>query len=215
MENILGFLVFVVIVVVSILNKIATERKAAREQLEEQDRPKTLDELPEATRRMILGDGEIIVARPRGGQYESEAPRARPAVERQPVPARRVTMETAPAAPQSVPARRVPVEMRPALEQTRRQQAPTVARSPLQQQDRPRPPRPQASGQQATRAARQRPEPQRARAPIARKPVAVKKAAPARPRKQGVAGLLHSKNELARAMLLREILGPPKALEDL
>ncbi len=217
MENILGFLVFVAIVVISILNKIATERKAGREELDEldeQERPQSLDELPEATRRMIFGDGDIIVAKPRGGPYESAAPTPRAAVERQPVPARRIAMETPPAASRSAPARRVPVEVRPASAgQMRQQPAPTVARPPLQQQSRTRQPRPQHR-QQAQHAARQRLEPPPTRRAPARKPVAVKKAAPARPRPQGIAEMLHSKNELARAVLLREILGPPKAFED-
>lgn len=211
METIIGFLVFVAIVVISIVNNIATERKAAKKKNEKKPaRTTSFDELPEATRRTLFGDGEIIVARPRQAQTEKQ--------EQRPVPARRVPLEEARPTPKPVSARSVPVgdmPQEPRVQPTARpvQQQPlgtqTLRRQPQQQRQRTVP-----AAQPRKPDVRPRKTEQPRRTKPVQKPVVARKPAPALPRAQGLSALLQSTNDMVRGMVLREILGPPKAFED-
>ncbi len=227
MENLLGFIIFLIIIVVSIVNKIRTENAGGEDDAEVEPRETgrkasggPLD-LPEATRRMLYGDGndDIVVAKPRRPSSERSARPAQPAAKPHPVSARRVEIDRTPQ-----PQRRVEtppfVQKRP--EPIRTQAGQT--RQPMREGMRAQP-------QQPTRKPVQQPRPQRQPAPqsgraatrTSKKPplraVRQTRPKPARATADGSAGiglgtLMASKSELARGIMLREILGPPKALED-
>ena len=208
MEDLIGFLIFIAIVAASIIGKIKTERKAATEREQRPSKPVSLDELPEATRRMLFGDGEgeIIVAKPKqGGPAAAPAPGEWRRVEEtppRPVPARRVAYEQPrPAAPQpQQPPRQQPVMQAPVQQRQQARQAPQRAAQPAQRR--------------AQEHAR--PQPRQAQQPV--RPVQASAPAPARQARRtsgrGLMSVLQSRNGLAQGILLHEILGPPKAFDN-
>ncbi len=220
MENLLGFIIFVAIVAISIINKIRTE--GAEEPDVEKKKPSlSPEDLPEATRRMLYGDrdGGVIVAKPR--KPTSDRPvRAPQEVKPHPVSARTVDYERAPD-PQAQP------QPAPFLQKqsgpTRTMTAPT--RQPMAQTLRSQPEQPKPRWQQQPAPARQPSRhPARSAAKTTKKPPArsVRKtpmqpsvaAAAPRGSMAGLTALLASKNDIARGIVLHEILGPPKAFQD-
>ena len=223
MENFIGFIIFLVIIGVSIVNKIRTETKENQEGPEPRGRPLSLDEIPEATRRMLYGDGD-------GGVQVAKAKTAAPAqhqspVQAHPVAARRVEVEQqrsqrsvpAPVRQQSRPvpsSRQVPAAVRtkPTMQMFRTETSQT------RQQPRPRS-RP-ASIIRPVRAAHKTaakpPKVHSSRRKTLRQPPKAQPVPAAAPSAEvSLVAMLSSKNDLARGILLREILGPPKALEDI
>jgi hypothetical protein len=230
MDDIIGFLIFLIIVAVSIIGRISSERKAAQNRDKKPERPLTLDELPEATRRMFFGDGEgeIIVAKPKKPPVifeDLEGPKKAIPV---PVPARQVVLE--PSRPFEPP----PVRRPQAFESVEGPVTPRVRPSrpvvqpvrPQQriQPQRPRQPVPGRQQQPAQFRQQQQPCPQvvpQGR-PAADSPAPVQKAAPgpapagrgsARLKRHELMAMLRTKNGLKQGILLREILGPPKSFE--
>lgn len=209
MDDIIGFLIFVGIVAVSIIGKIKSERKAAEERKQQPSPPLTLDELPETTRRMLYGEGDIIVATPR-----QTAPRPEPSVPRPaappPVPARQIVVERprpvmAPQPPRVPPARTAaPPRQQPAASQQQLQRPQQQRRYPAQS-----PPAPA------------RPQPQHSRAPGREQPVAARSEvhpaksarSPRTPGQEKLIQALRCRSGLTQAVLLREILGPPRAFD--
>lgn len=197
MEDLIGFVIFLAIAVLSIISKMRSDKKSAEEPREE--RKGGLENLPETTRRMLFGDGEIIVAKPR--RVEPPEPSAQPkAMPMQPHQERPAHRETRPVRPTPVQ----PAFPRPAP-------APKRAAPP------PPPRRPAAP---ARKVAARSPAPREPEEGAYRpKPSAVSPQPAARPLPAGrtAPGFLSlcSRHELARAILLREVLGPPRALEDL
>ncbi|NLV43279.1 MAG: hypothetical protein GXY07_02125 [Candidatus Hydrogenedentes bacterium] len=209
MDDIIGFLIFVGIVAVSIIGKIKSERKTAEERNQQPSPPLTLDELPETTRRMLYGEGDIIVATPR-----QTAPRPEPSVPRPapppPVPARQIVVERprpvmAPQAPRVPPVRTAaPPRQQPAASHQQLQRPQQQRRYPAQS-----PPAPA------------RPQPQPSRPPGREQPVAARSnARPSgsvrssrAPGREKLVQTLQCRSGLAQAVLLREILGPPRAFD--
>ena len=218
MENLLGFIIFLVIIVISIINKIRTESSSGEKLPERRNRPVSMEDIPEATRRMLYGDGgDIPVAKPRTAETEHRrtAPPPHPVAARwveveqvptrtpEPVAFTQAPPAAPPRAPQPAPRQSAPPPMRQPMQQTVRRQPQQTMPPPA-----PRPVRrPVRQVQQAP--PRRVVEKPRKRAPQAQ-PV------PTRPVSAGIGliGLLSTKNELARGILVREILGPPKAFED-
>lgn len=203
MDDIIGFLIFVGIVAVSIIGKIKSERKAAEERKQQPSPPLTLDELPETTRRMLYGEGDIIVATPRQTAPRPEPSVPRPAAPPPPVPARQIVVERprpvmAPQPPR-VPPVRTATPPRQQLQRPQQQR-----RFPVQA-----PPAPA------------RPHPQPSRAPGREQPVAARSEVhPAKsarssraPGREKLIQALHCRSGLTQAVLLREILGPPRAFD--
>ncbi len=254
MDSFFGFLVFVVIMaVVSIVRKM---QEAKQEAARKEDTSLRREDLPEATRRRLYGEGpggdmEVPVARPR-----TQAPVARPAAqepesvyERSPAwelemrdenaaagweksaqEDRRVPWEEAEERPVPAPPQRrapIPVQQRPRLQQP----APPRAEDPLRQarevmeqilgrsappQEPARPLRPQRE----RRPAAQRPQP-----PASAPKPAQTQAAQARPQAPVVPkaeraksrefyDLITDMDSVRRGIVLLEVLGPPKALQD-
>ncbi len=215
-EEFIGLIIFGIIAAVSGLAKLQEQRKEEQARKDRGNR-KGVDELPEATRRMLYGDGGPPVARRRGegpppppiAVPRAEAPR--PAPQRRPVPQ------------QQAPQRPVP----------QRQQAPSAPRpiaQPLtQRQDwRETPAMPQAqppqqdyreSSRVASEHAQERArsaeeairEEERYRSTDARK-----QAPPKQPARMSQAQLFRSlarnKNALRASMITMEVMGPPKGL---
>jgi hypothetical protein len=212
MEDLFSFVVFVIIVVASIIGKLISKPKAEEEGSSQPVRPLTLDELPEATRRMLFGDGfgEVIVAKPKHTPVEHEDIFGEnlPSKENlpDPVPARQVVWET----PRPVVA---PF-------QSHQQTPRPVAVSPLQQPlQRPVPQMPRRQPQ-----VQNRPQPQARMCP---QPAAPAVSAQARTAKQAaiaskqraicpsknIIALIGSRDGLRNCILAREILGPPRAFD--
>jgi len=219
MDDLIGFLVFLIVMGISIASKFRSDRKAADERDAEADRPLTLDDLPESTRRMLYGEGDIPVARPRQPMPEPEPPRPAREAMPTPIPARQIVLE-----------RSTPLETpQPVREQPQRPPV-TLERRPLTEAPAPSSPQPQAPRmqprytQQQQQQARQprhkqrqqaRPQPtgaQPVQAPRAAAPAEIPERRACRERRR-VMNALQSKQGLANAVLLREILGPPRALE--
>ena len=222
MENLVGFVIFLVIIVVSIINKIRTEGQESQQPL---DRPISRDDIPEATRRMLYGDGsDIMVAKPRTAasehhrtpgpphpvgarqvEVDGEGPRPRPVppVPPRPQPRPAPTMQTRPMpvrqAPAAVHAKPVPQPVRREMPQPqshlRPQSHPQTARRPVIIEEKEGPTKTVA------------PTPQR-------KPQARPATVQARSGGTSLTAMLACKEGLSRGILLREILGPPRALED-
>ena len=212
MDDLIGFLVFLIVMGISIASKFRSDRKAAEERDAETDRPLTLDELPESTRRMLYGEGDIPVAKPRQLFPEQEMPGPAREGMPTPIPARQIVLERSTEAPQ--PAREQP--QRPPVTLERR----PLTEAPMPRTQQSQPPRMQP---QHARPARQkqrqqaRPRPQQA-APLPVRPIEAAPPVPS-PEPQVCVGRhrlatgLQSKQGLADAVLLREILGPPRAIE--
>jgi len=222
MENLLGFIVFLAIVIISIINKVVTESKAAKKEQEQRDRPISVDEIPEATRRMLYGDGaDIMVAKPRRDSSERRAAPTRP----HPVTAREVKVEqgqpqqpprpfvqpqpTTRPEPQPKPFVQTPQPTRPATPPMR-QPMPQTLRQPAPQ-TRPRRKPYSAPTPSHVRAESARRAPARTAPKMRTQPVAAETAGTG----LNLLAMLASKDDLARGILLREILGPTKAFEDL
>lgn len=220
MDDLIGFLVFLIVMGISIASKFRSDRKAADERDAEADRPLTLDELPESTRRMLYGEGDIPVAKPRQPMPQPEAPRPAREAMPTPIPARQIVLERS--APLETPqpireqSQRPPItlERRPLTEgpardsqqpqaprmQPRHTPQPQQARPPKHKQRQQPRPQPQPTSTQPAQMAR------------AATPAEISERRICRERRR-VMNALQSKQGLANAVLLREILGPPRALE--
>jgi hypothetical protein len=194
--NIIGFLIFAAIAVLSIFSKIREQRKTGEEVQEQEHEEETpsLDELPELVRRMIRG----------GVEAEPEHPE----------PERHKTAEkTSPTPIQT---------LRPVVEELRRnwttEKAPVTPPVPPEGWEGPyeapvQPPR------QSKRIRRQQQEAEKVKAvsPPVSKPTAPPKKAMKAPRTTAavrLANLFADKNLVRNGILYQEILGPPKALRD-
>lgn len=220
MDDLIGFLVFLIVMGISIASKFRSDRKGAGTDDQDPDRPLTLDELPESTRRMLYGEGEIIVAKPRQPVPDWETPRPVKEAMPAPVPARQIVLEqssrdtTRPLSEQ--PARPpVTLERRPLtqapLPRTQQQpQAPRMQPRNPQQSQQVRPPR--QKQRQQERPHPQQPAMQPARPASISVPAEFMELRRCRKR-QRVMNSMKSRQGLANAVLLREILGPPRALE--
>ncbi len=233
MEDVLGFVIFLVIIVISIINKIRTEAKESQERPVQRKRPVSLDDIPEATRRMLYGDGsDIPVAKPRTAASEHHRPIP---VTPHPVTARRVELEleegqkpiltVPPPPPVYAPPHPVP---QPAPQMMQPQRPAPIRQTPAQQVRRQTPAIQQPirrEYQQQRSQARPHPQPAARRQYSEEEEGPKKKYVPPKPQPQmlqakvtssgsGLHALLASKNDLARGILIKEILGPPKAYED-
>ena len=222
MEEFIGLIIFGVIAAISGFAKLQEQRKEEEARKQRSANRPSVDELPEATRRMLYGDGGPPVAKRRGegtpppvAVPRAEAPR--PAPQQRPVPQRQQGMPAAP------PRREVP----------QRQFAPEAPRpiaQPLpQRQDwRGTPPQPAAQRpmpdpRQATVSAGER-ERERVRAvaeaarqeatyrstDVPKAPVA--KQAARMSQAQLFRGLARNKNALRASMITMEVMGTPKGL---
>ncbi len=238
MENLIGLLIFAGIAAVSMIAKFAEKRKAELEQQARQAQRHTRrEDLPEATRRVLFGEGTgPRTATPRSGEPKMAQPRTGEAPTARPVPVPPSRRESRPAA--AVPNVRRPREQRMAETSQRRHGGmteqpralvqpsprPTVeprvdtARSPREayrqthprgEEQRPAPPgqpvrrrhrRPRPSAEQ--HAARQR------NAPMGQKHPAHRKCA------SDLAWLFSSPKTVRHGIVMMEILGRPKGLED-
>lgn len=202
MEDLIGFLIFVGIVAISVLGKLKTNRKVSEEREQRSPSPLTLDDLPETTRRMLYGEGDIIVATPKHTPRQElfVPPQAPPPP---PTPARQIVVERPRPVMAPQPPRIQPVSQgatgRPHV-------APAQPQRQRFQQQRRRPAQPVPAS-----ATPSQPLP-------ARKPDAVPRPAGSAcsPRTRGQEVFAHElqcRSGLARAILLREILGPPRAFD--
>ncbi len=230
-EQIIGTIIFIVIAAISGLAKLQEHRKEEQARKERGNR-KGVDELPEATRRMLYGDGGPPVAKRRGegtpppvAVPRAEAPR--PAPQRRPVPQRQ---QTAPAGPpwQQPPQQTAP--QRPAPQRQFAPEAPRPIAQPLPQRKdwRETPVMPQAQAplpdyrENSVVASEHAQERARSAADIIRQEEryrstdAPKQAAPKQPARMSQAQLFRSlarnKNALRASMITMEVMGPPKGL---
>lgn len=220
MEELLGLIIFGVIAAISGLAKLIEKRKE-EEQRSQRGPRKSVDELPEATRRMLYGDGAPPVARKRGEGPSSAPPRqatpAAPAPQRRPVPTPTQRQST-PDRPATPPRRQAPTP--PPVPQRR-----PVPAQPLQQRQSTRP-RPVA---QPRRSAPQRPAHQTLREnwQQAQRPSEPHRTADTTPqqdtrdssrrrtrqrRRSSIKALLHHPKTLKTSIILQEVLSAPKSL---
>ncbi|MDX9971748.1 MAG: hypothetical protein RBU21_02030, partial [FCB group bacterium] len=229
-------LIIIIGIIASLIDKAKkASEEAKRQQLERERRMRKAD-LPEATRRQIYGDGEAPVRRAKPlvieqiptpdaegrndtGDGRNDEGMPVPPV-RQPRPVRPVAVPAPPSTPWGElrrtlenKARDVEQEVRRQLaEAQRRQTPPQTEYDREQQQRRQRHEAQQAQRQQAVarraQPAASRPEPARVEAP--------RPEPPARRSTQGrrrVHPLLGDMKDVRRAIVMREVFGPPKAFD--
>lgn len=222
MENLIGFLIFVGIAAFSTYMQNVKQRKEEAEKKAEQARRQSQrktarpEELPEATRRMLYGDGgdAIPTATPRG-EVQRPAPPPRPAERPRPIPMQRPAAEgSAPRQQPTPPMRQTPGEApRRAPQPAPQQQAPARPRAlvppqPMRQQARRRM---EQAWQQAhgahehppAPAAQPQPRPKRRAAPEA----ATLAVSGARIRR-----MARNPQTLREALVLSELLQPPVSM---
>lgn len=203
MEELFGLIIFGIIAAISGLAKLLENRKEEALRRERGSRSR-VDELPEATRRMLYGEGGPPVAR-RRGEGEAEAPPvAVPRRQEAPAPPRRQE------APPPVPRRRAAPQQVPPQAQ-RRPVAPAPQRESRQAQRTL-----QENWQRAQRQAQPQPAPRTTRE---ERPAAPERTAQRRPttagRRRGrssIQALLHHPKTLRTSIILHEVLSPPKSL---
>lgn len=232
-EEFIGLIIFGIIAAVSGLAKLQEQRKEEQARKERGNR-KGVDELPEATRRMLYGDGGPPVARRRSegppppvALPQAEAPR--PAPQRRPVPQRQ---QTAPAGPPWQQPPQQPAPQRPAPQRQFAPDAPRPIAQPLPQRKdwRGTPEMPQAqpplhdyrensvvasehAQERARSAADVIRQEERYRSTDAAKPSVAPK--PARmSQAQLFRSLARNKNALRASMITMEVMGPPKGLRE-
>lgn len=223
-EQVIGLIVFAVIAAVSGLAKLQEHRKEEEARKQRSANRPSVEDLPEATRRMLYGDSTPPVARRRGEGMPTPPvaiPRAevpRPAPQRRPVPQRQQEIPVA-------PPRQAPPQQRPYAPS-----APRPIAQPLpQRQDwrgtpaQPAPQRPMPDPRQTTVSASERElERQRAIAEAARQDAvyrstnAEKGPVAKQPARMSQAQLFRSlarnKNALRASMITMEVMGTPKGL---
>lgn len=235
MEDLLGFLIFVIIAVISLINRLMKDSKAGADSDETFQKVSPPEDMPEATRRMLFGDDswDIPVAKPKVSGRTITVSKD----EWQPVPPEQPQWTPAGRTVPHQPQQRVPATGRP-TPASRPEQRPVVVREAT------RASRPAAQTQRpaASTASRQRTAPAGSPAPRERKPAAARQRASAQARPQQHAqtqprhaqrrrppvpvvqetalahdlhGALRSRDEIVRALVLREILGPPRALDEM
>ena len=206
MDSLIGLIIFGVIAALSGLVKLIEKRKeeALREQ---RGSRQNVDELPEATRRMLYGDGGPPVARRReegGATPPVAAPRREsappPPPPRRPVPQQRAeTRPTVPPQPRPVPQQQSRPQPRPVAQpQAQRRPAPVAASRPAQQFQ-PAQTQVQVLPEGVTR--------QSTTQPVAVEPP------PRRRRQPSIKALLHHPKTLRTSIMLHEVLGPPKSMQ--
>jgi hypothetical protein len=226
MENLIGFLIFVAIAAFSSYMQNLKQRKEEAEKKAEQAKRQARrgaarpEDLPEATRRMLYGDGgDIPTAVPRGEAPRQDPP-PRPADRQRPIPVQ-------PAAPQGDAPRHMPTPpMRQAPPEPPRRPQPGMdprRREPTVQPARPRalvPPQPvrqqarrrteqawqQAHGQDPRAAAPPPPAP-RPKAPVPAQAVQTRAVSGARIRR-----MARNPQTLREALVLSELLQPPVSM---
>lgn len=214
MEDIIGFLIFIVIVAVSIIGKIKQDRKSAEEDADRPVRPMSMEELPEATRRMLFGDrdGDIIIARPKHAEPAKDEWVPVTQIENPP-PGRQVAYERPVTAPPP-PAPQRPQPVRPVPTQTVQRQYPQPQKPPhpAPRQSQARPPQRPAPRQPVPQQRRQAP-PQTTRTvkPPAAQEITLQPSRNASAK--NVLTLMKSRQGLSQGILLREVLGPPRAFD--
>ncbi len=229
MDGLIGFLIFVGIVIVSVVSRVNEMRKAEEERQRDKMPPLSPSDMPESTRRMIFGDGTdiptarprqapppVVVARPRTIVVEEhEGPAHRPAPPPGPVPARKIPVpQAARPVPPPRPAQR-PATTPPVV----------VVRGGAQRQAQPPPRRPAApmpAGREdaaelmrdEAQWVRQQEEMRRREAERLRRQAAAEaRRRMAMARRHSVHAVLHGGPvSLRQAVLLREVLGPPMGI---
>jgi hypothetical protein len=238
MDDLLGLLIFAAIAVVGVVSKVVEGRKAEQRK----NRPIVKrDDLPEATKRMLYGDGagprtatprqdapHIPTAKPRGAVTQTVPPPTpqprQTAPQRRPVPQSAGQRQQAPQAQRETPARRmatsasktasqVPQTLREARRQTHRslQQAWNAAQ---RKQPPPTPPQQQQEEEQPLRHAKQQARPQNRQEAVAQTKARARKniaAAPKR-KKTSIQALFTNSHNVRLGVIMREILGPPKGM---
>jgi hypothetical protein len=220
MENLIGFLIFITIAIVSSVMQNAKQKREdaerkAKQELKKQQRG-TAPNMPEATRRMLYGDGD------------REIPTAQPRQTPRPTAVPRPAIPVAPRAQDLAP--RAPERMSPQTEHTQR---PAVPRPPAAPQRVPQPqpqqrtarPRALVQPQEVRRQSRQTMQ-QTTRQPQGGYQEGPAQAQPA-PRRQApvpahhavsaaerIQALLRQPASLRDAVILSELLGPPIALRE-
>lgn len=229
MEGLAPLIIFAVLAIAGVLRKVYEQRREAEEARDRATRRKIRrEDLPEATRRLLYGEG-TKTAEPRGAT-PPPVPQGRP---RQAVPAIPVSREQAQprpgpqpqVRPTAQPARPVPrpAPQRPAQPVQRAQQPRPLPQPHQRPQRRPRPqpqrpPQPQAPppaeaeeparpARQARRRPARRPGPARPR--TAQRPRSARRVKRARP---ATHALFSGLDDVRRGIVAAEVLGPPKAL---
>lgn len=229
-------LIIIIGVIASLIDKAKKASEEARRQELDRERRMRKADLPEATRRQIYGDGEAPVRRAkplvieqipapdmegRNDTGDGTNDEGMPSPPVQPRPGRPVVMEPPPA---TTPwgelrrtleqgARGIEQEVRRQLAEAQRRQMPPQTEYDREQQRRrqrteaEQAQRRQAAAARTARPAARPPEPQRE--PTRPEPP-VRRAT--HPRRR-VHPLLGGMADVRRAIVLREVLGPPKALE--
>ena len=219
-EELIGLVIFGVIAAISGLAKLQEQRKEEQARKERGNR-KGVDELPEATKRMLYGDGGPPVARRRGegpppppvAVPRAEAPR--PAPQRRPVPQRQQGMPAAPQRQQPPQRQQAPAAPRPIAQPLPQQQdwrgTPAMPQAPQPDyressrvasehaQERAR------SAEEAIREEARYRSTDAARQPVAKQPARMSQA-------QLFRSLARNKNALRASMITMEVMGTPKGL---
>jgi hypothetical protein len=233
MEEFIGLIIFGVIAAISGFAKLQEQRKEEEARKQRGNRP-SVDDLPEATRRMLYGDSTPPVARRRseGPPPPVAVPRAeapRPAPQRRPVPQRQ---QTAPTTPPWQQPQQQPVPPRPVPQRQFAPEAPRPIAKPLPQRkdwretpamQKSQPPLPdyressvvasEHAEERARSAADVIRQEERYRSTDAPKAPAAKQ--PARmSQAQLFRSLARNKNALRASMITMEVMGTPKGLRE-
>jgi len=225
MDELFGLLIFGIIAVISMVAKVAEKRKADQQRQARGERRVRREDLPEATRRMLYGDGDgPRTATPRAGEPPvMSRPTAEPGAAR---PA-----AVPPPPPQSVRRSAAPVP------DVRRQREQRMAEAPQRvhggrtaqpQAPAQRPPRgtiePRMAAPQSLRETYRETHPRREQAAAPPKQQRRQQPAPQRPaprphparrkRKPALAMFLTTSESVRHGIVMAEILGRPKGLQD-
>lgn len=231
--DLIGTIIFIVVVISSIAAQMMKESKKGPVKRPQGQKPLTRDMLPEATRRKLYGDGGTgpQVARPKQAQPKTAPPVRRAAPPRREeslAPGRQLLdalsgrtqspeeeEEWTPAQP--APRRELPHAVQPPP-------PPPLPQERVAQQPPQEPPRVAARHEQAPRRRRERSshrtaqvrqvKPQSQRVPRRSRQAPAKRTEPAALHRRGPSGILFSGlDDVRKAIVFAEILGPPKSME--
>lgn len=223
MEDIIGFLIFLIIVAISIISKTISQKKEISQENDLPVPPTILEDLPESTRRILFGDREtdIKVAKPKQPDELERKPSLYPEGEGPSKPTYRHVTEEPPSqqkSPTPVPARRIPLEgpvvvRTPPVDPLRKGQGrPFQEKKSTRAQGTKRVPGRSKSREVSLRTAG---TPQKKLEPpvMSSKPSGTPPSILGEPRRKKLQEALYKKENLKQSVLLLEILGPPKAFD--
>lgn len=223
MENIFGLVVFLVFVISAIARMVQESKKGPAKRPKGQE-PLTRDMLPEATRRKLYGDGGDSgprMATPKQAQPRTATPvrREGPARREEPLAPGRQLLDALTGRAQSMeeeeewtpaqppPRRELPRAVQPPPPPPLPQAPPRVV---ARQEQRPR--RRERSSQQTAQV--RQAQPPRQRTPRRTRQSSAKRAVPTASRRRGPSSVLFGGlNDVRKAIVFAEILGPPKSME--